>query len=120
MTHPAKPRATTPTKKPRAVPALPKERNCAMPKPTTVSDNTKGTLRAACPPVRPRPGSKVARMLALLRRPKGTTLTELGKATGWQAHSIRGFLSAIVGRKMGLKVNSIKPESGDRRYSVKP
>ena len=59
-------------------------------------------------------------MLALLSRPKGANLKELGKATGWQPHSIRGFLSAIVARKMGLKVNSFKPKSGGRRYSVKP
>jgi len=41
------------------------------------------------------------------------------KATGWQAHSVRGFLSAALGKKMGLTVKSTKAEGGERRYSVK-
>jgi len=39
--------------------------------------------------------------------------------TGWQAHSVRGFLSGTVGKKMGLTVNSTKGEDGERNYSVK-
>ena len=38
--------------------------------------------------------------------------------TGWQAHSVRGFLSGTVGKKMGLKVVSAKGESGERSYSL--
>jgi hypothetical protein len=41
------------------------------------------------------------------------------KATGWQAHSVRGFLSGALGKKMGLMVTSTKAEDGERRYSVK-
>jgi len=70
-------------------------------------------------PVSPRPGSKTAKVLALLKRPQGAGLKELLRATGWQPHSVRGFLSGIVARKMGLKVNSSKTESGERRYAVK-
>ena len=70
------------------------------------------------PSVRPRPGTKAARILALLMRPRGVTLKAIQTATGWQPHSIRGFLSAIVARKMGLKIHSSK-ESGNRRYSLK-
>jgi hypothetical protein len=67
----------------------------------------------------PRRGSKTAKILSMLQRPQGTTLKELIKATGWQAHSIRGFLSGTVVGRMGLKVSSIKAESGERRYTVK-
>jgi Protein of unknown function (DUF3489) len=65
-----------------------------------------------------RPESKGAKILALIRRPKGATLAELAKLTGWQNHSIRGFLSAGVGKKMGLTVESVKREDGERVYSI--
>jgi len=41
------------------------------------------------------------------------------KATGWQPHSVRGFLSGTVGKKMGLAVTSTKGEAGERTYCVK-
>jgi tRNA U34 2-thiouridine synthase MnmA/TrmU len=41
------------------------------------------------------------------------------KATGWQPHSVRGFLSGTVGKKMGLTITSTKGEDGERSYSVK-
>jgi len=66
-----------------------------------------------------RDGSKAAKVLELLKRPDGTTLAELMKATGWQAHSLRGFLSGTVRKKMGLEVASTKTEDGERTYSVK-
>jgi hypothetical protein len=41
------------------------------------------------------------------------------KATGWQSHSVRGFMSGVLGKKMGLTVTSTKAEDGERHYSVK-
>ena len=67
-----------------------------------------------------RDGSKTAKVLDLLKRPDGATLKELMKATGWQSHSVRGFLSGTVGKKMGVAVTSVKGEAGERTYSVKP
>ena len=64
-----------------------------------------------------RDGSKAAQVLDLLKKAEGATLAELMKATGWQAHSIRGFLSG--GKKMGLAVTSAKGEDGERTYSAK-
>ena len=66
-----------------------------------------------------REGSKSAKVLDLLKRPNGATLAELMKATGWQAHSVRGFLSGALGKKLGLTVTSTKTEGGERSYSVK-
>jgi hypothetical protein len=66
-----------------------------------------------------RDGSKTAKVLDLLKWTGGVTLQELMKATGWQAHSVRGFLSGTVGKKRGLAVASTKGEDGGRTYSVK-
>ena len=66
-----------------------------------------------------RDGSKAAQVLDLLKRPAGATLAELMKATSWQAHSVRGFLSGTVSKKLGLTVTSTKIEDGERTYSIK-
>jgi hypothetical protein len=63
-------------------------------------------------------GSKTATMLQLLRRPEGAALAELMAATEWQAHSVRGFLSGALRKKMGLKIESVKSAAGERRYSI--
>ena len=66
----------------------------------------------------PRPKSKGAKILELIGRPKGATLAEIVKATDWQKHSIRGFLSTAA-KKHGLKIESTKTEAGDRVYQIK-
>ena len=65
-----------------------------------------------------REGSKKAKVLVLLGRKEGATLAQLMKATGWQAHSIRGFLSGALGKKMGLKIESQKRENGEARHRI--
>ena len=66
-----------------------------------------------------RDGSKTAKVVGLLKRPGGVTAKELMKVTGWQPHSVRGFLSGTIGKKMGLTVTSTKGENGERSYPVK-
>ncbi len=68
---------------------------------------------------RARLGSKTAKFLDLLKRPAGATGADLMKATGWQAHSVRGFISGVLGKKMGLTVTSSKIENRERRYALK-
>jgi len=70
--------------------------------------------RKVVPP--PKPGSKADCILGLLQQPEGATLDHLMSASGWQAHSVRGFLSNLK-RKRGLKIRSRKHE-GQRTYSV--
>ncbi len=65
-----------------------------------------------------RDGSKAAKIIDLLKRPNGATLAEIMKATNWQAHSVRGFISGSLGKKMGLTVVSAKRENGERVYSI--
>jgi hypothetical protein len=66
-----------------------------------------------------RAGSKTAKILDLLKRSGGATMKELMKATGWQPHSVRGFLSGTVAKKMGRSLASTKSEDGERSYSIK-
>ena len=62
--------------------------------------------------------SKKAQILELVQRPGGATLQELREATGWQAHSVRGFLSGVLGKQMGLTIISTDGPDGRRRYAV--
>jgi len=78
----------------------------------------KKAANQAKPAAGAREGSKAARVLSLLRRPDGASLKELMKATGGLAHSVRGFLSGAVAKRIGFKLVSAKSENGERRYSV--
>ena len=66
---------------------------------------------------KPRPESKGTKILEMIGRPNGVTLAEIMKATDWQAHSVRGFLSTAA-KKHVLKIESTKNEAGDRLYRV--
>lgn len=61
--------------------------------------------------------SKIASMTVMLCRVKGVTLAELCKMTGWQPHSVRGAISAIMKKKYGLEVVSERID-GERVYRV--
>jgi hypothetical protein len=65
-----------------------------------------------------REGSKKSIVLELLRRKGGATMAEIAKATDWQNHSIRGFISGTVAKKMDLLVASLKNEKGERVYRI--
>jgi len=90
-------------------------------KTTPGKKGAKGAKRAKVPEkaVGARQGSKTERVLDLLKRPGGVTTKELMKVTGWQPHSVRGFLSGTVGKKLRLALTSTKGEDGERTYSVK-
>ena len=64
--------------------------------------------------------SKQNVVLALLRRQQGASIAEIMEATGWQAHSVRGFMSGGLKRRLKITVISEKSESGERRYHVAP
>ena len=66
----------------------------------------------------PRPGSKQALVIDLLRRDGGATIGELAHATGWQPHSVRGAISGTIKKKLGLLVNSEKSSRG-RIYRIR-
>ena len=64
-------------------------------------------------------GSKTETILALIKRPDGASLKEIMEATNWQAHSVRGFISGTLGKKMRLTVVSTRTSDGQRIYSLK-
>jgi Protein of unknown function (DUF3489) len=62
-------------------------------------------------------GSKQSRVIAMLRSPAGTTVAAMMKTTGWQQHSVRGFLAGVVRKRLKLKLDS-KDVDGTRVYRV--
>ncbi|MEQ1956309.1 DUF3489 domain-containing protein [Mesorhizobium sp. CN2-181] len=64
------------------------------------------------------PTSKTEMLLKKLRSSKGATVATLMEVTGWQAHSVRGFLSGTVRKKLGLTVASEVGKDGARRYRI--
>jgi len=66
-----------------------------------------------------REGSKKAEVLDLMRRSQGATLAEIMEVTGWQAHTVRGFVSGTLTKKLGLKVESFRSEGKERTYRMK-
>jgi hypothetical protein len=65
----------------------------------------------------PRAESKGAKILDMIARAKGATLAEIMKATDWQAHSVRGFIS-IAAKKHNINIESSKNDAGDRVYKT--
>ena len=65
-----------------------------------------------------RPQSKQDLLVELLRRKTGATIEEASRATGWQAHSIRGAISGLLKKKLGLTVKSEKTDARGRVYRI--
>ena len=62
-------------------------------------------------------GSKQSRVVEMLQSPTGATIDAMMKATGWQKHSVRGFLAGVVNKRLKLKLDSKKVD-GTRIYKI--
>src|SRR5882757_552783 len=91
----------------------------ARPRKARAPSNTrsKATGRKSVVAHRKRGNSKQDHVLGLLRGPSGTTIEKITQATGWQAHSVRGFFAGVVRKKFGLTLKSEKAD-GERVYRI--
>jgi hypothetical protein len=100
----------------------------ATPEPTAVKPRRQSAKRAK-PPKKARAAkkptakpkadrtNKKAEVVAMMKRAKGATLAEIMKATAWQPHTVRGFVS-ILGSKGGEEIESSKNAAGERTYKI--
>ena len=65
-----------------------------------------------------RPGTKLAALVMALRRPQGATSLQLMLATGWQPHTVRGAISGMLRKKLGLNVVLAHNDTGERVYRI--
>ena len=65
-----------------------------------------------------RPGTNLAALVIALRRPQGATSLQLMLATGWQPHTVRGAISGMLRKKLGLNVVLAHNDTGERVYKV--
>jgi len=85
-------------------------------KKTAQKSAAKPIQKAAHKPAAER-SNKKAEVIAMMTRPKGATLDEIVSATGWQKHTVRGFVS-VLGKKGEARVESSKNPSGERTYKI--
>jgi hypothetical protein len=100
---------------------------------TTVASSTKASkspsknLKAALPsataapqvPANPVRDSKQARLIAKLRAKPGATIDQMMTLTGWQAHTVRGTISGVLRKKLGLTVDcQPSSDSGEHLYRI--
>jgi hypothetical protein len=71
----------------------------------------------ATPPII-RPDTKLAAIIDVMRNPGGATIAQMMASTGWQAHSVRGAISGMVRKHLGLNVALVRNDSGERVYRV--
>ena len=74
--------------------------------------------KQTAPKPRTRENSKQATVIAMLKRPDGTTVQQVMEATGWLAHTVRGTFSGALKKKLGLNIVSEKSSGGERTYRI--
>jgi hypothetical protein len=77
-----------------------------------------GRKKGAGKPRARRADSKQARLIEMLKRPKGATIEEIAKAFDWQPHTVRGAIAGALKKKLGLEVTSTKVEGRGRVYAI--
>lgn len=107
-----------PTKKPAKKPARQTGKEGSKPAKQSKAKAAAAPTGKADASLKTRNNTKASQILTLLKRANGATLAEMMKATGWQVHSIRGFLSGTVKKRLSLKLSVEETEGKDRRYKI--
>lgn len=77
------------------------------------------TPKTPATPKTPRTGTKQAKLITMLEAPDGASIAEIVAATDWQAHTIRGAISGVLKKKLGLDVTSEKNDNRSRIYKIR-
>jgi hypothetical protein len=102
---------------PAPKPQAPGKENKAV-MPTSAASGLVGQAAKSSRPAKPRNSeSKQAHVLSMLRSPTGATIAAMMQATGWQQHSVRGFLAGVVRKRLTLELTSKKVD-GTRVYQI--
>ena len=99
--------------------AAPEPTDTPKRKPAKKAKSAKKTARVMKAAAKPKADrtNKKAEVMAMMKRAKGATLAEIMKATDWQPHTVRGFVS-ILGSKGEEKIESSKNAAGERTYKI--
>ena len=92
-----------------------------MPKSKVTSTKPASEPRAGRAMTRSSAASKPTKqqvVIGMLRRSRGVTIDDIAEKTGWQSHSVRGFCSGLVKKKLGLPLISEVGSDGVRRYRI--
>ena len=100
----------TPSTKTRLRPMPKQARGRKSRPPVPLAPADKGTARK---------NTKQARLIEMMQRAGGVPIQQIMDFTGWQQHSVRGFLSGTIKKKLGLTVISEKDKDGVRTYRIK-
>jgi uncharacterized protein DUF3489 len=91
-----------------------------QPVPARKKDAAAGKRATPSNPVRqPRPGIKQELLIAMLRRPEGTTVPEVVAAMGWLPHTVRGAIAGALKKKLDLQIRSDQVKGREHVYNVK-
>jgi DNA-binding IclR family transcriptional regulator len=85
---------------------------------TPMNKNRRSANANSPKPTKPSAQTKADRILKLLQRNSGATIAELARATGWQRHSVHGFMSGTLKKKQGYEIKNTKDADRDRRYQI--
>ena len=94
-----------------------KKRSVALPAKSVASATSSEEIAQVSEGRSADPGSKQARLIAMLQSPSGATIAAMMDATGWQQHLVRGFLAGVVRKRLELTLSSKKVD-GNRVYQI--